>query len=118
MEEVQEEESTKVSFFEAHLKQLIREGLISTILCQLSQTAPPTVLESYVTPRGVSPMIFHELLVVACIATAPGQCEDVIINANPPWMDLRSCEAVGKRMIEKLGGSYECTPYRIPADAM
>jgi hypothetical protein len=33
-------------------------------------------------------------------------------------MDLQSCEAVGKRMIEKLGGSYECTPYRIPADAM
>ncbi len=63
-------------------------------------------------------MIFHELLVIACVATAPGQCEDVIINAKPPWMDLQSCESVGKRMIEKLGASYECTPYRIPADAM
>ena len=57
-------------------------------------------------------------LVAACVATAPGHCEDVIINAKPPWMDLQSCDAVGKRMIEKLGGSYECTPYRIPADAM
>jgi hypothetical protein len=63
-------------------------------------------------------MIFHELLVVACIATAPGHCEDVIINAKPPWMDLQSCDAVGKRMIEKVGGSCECTAYRIPADAM
>jgi hypothetical protein len=38
-------------------------------------------------------MIFHELLVIACIATAPGHCEDVIINAKPPWMDRQSCEA-------------------------
>lgn len=63
-------------------------------------------------------MIFHELLILTCVATAPGHCEDVIINANPPWIDLQSCEVVGKRMIEKLGGSYECTSYRIPADAM
>ena len=61
-------------------------------------------------------MIFHELLVLACIATAPGHCEDVIINAKPPWIDRQSCEAVGKRMAEKLGGSYECTPYRSPTD--
>jgi hypothetical protein len=31
-------------------------------------------------------------------------------------MDRQSCEAVGKRMTEKLGGSYECTPYRSPSD--
>jgi hypothetical protein len=61
-------------------------------------------------------MIFHELLVIACIATAPDHCEDVIINAKPPWMDRQSCEAVGKRMTEKLGGSYECSPYRSPTD--
>jgi hypothetical protein len=63
-------------------------------------------------------MIFHELLVVACIATAPDHCENVIINASPPWMDRQSCEAVGKRMTEKLGGSYECTPYRSTTSAM
>ncbi len=62
--------------------------------------------------------MIYELLVLTCVATAPGQCEDVIINPKPPWIHIQSCEAVGKRMIEKLGGSYECTPYRIPADAM
>jgi len=50
--------------------------------------------------------------------TGPGHCENVIINAKPPWMDHQSCEAVGKHMTEKLGGSYECTPYRSPANAM
>lgn len=63
-------------------------------------------------------MIFHELLVVACIVTGPGHCENVIINAKPPWMDRHSCEAVGKHMTEKLGGSYECTAYRILTEAM
>ena len=51
-------------------------------------------------------------------AKATGHCEDVIINANPPWIDRQTCEAVGKSMTETLGGTYECAPYRSPTDAM
>jgi hypothetical protein len=50
-------------------------------------------------------MIFHELLVVVCVATGTGHCEDVIINAKPPWIDRQSCEAVGKSITETLGGT-------------
>jgi hypothetical protein len=32
-------------------------------------------------------MIFHELLVVVCVATGTAHCEDVIINAEPPAVD-------------------------------
>jgi hypothetical protein len=35
-----------------------------------------------------------------------------------PWIDRQSCEAVGKSITERLGGSYECTSYRSPADVM
>jgi hypothetical protein len=63
-------------------------------------------------------MIFHELLVVVCVATGTGHCEDVIINAKPPWIDRQTCEAVGKSMTETLGGTYECMPYRSSTDAM
>jgi hypothetical protein len=63
-------------------------------------------------------MIFHELLVVVCVATGPGHCEDVIISAKPPWIDGKTCEAVGKSMTGTLGGTYECMPYRSPPDAM
>jgi hypothetical protein len=86
-----------------------------TVLCQRSQPTPPAMLEI----MCVTPGEFHDLSRTArhgLHRDRTGALRGCHHHAKPPWMDCQSCEAVGKRMTEKLGGSYECTPYRSPTD--